>query len=168
MKKSFFLLLISTCFLVFSSCSNDDASNPVIGSWKLITWSIAIPVDLNSDSKFSTNLLDEIACDANEILSFDAHGLAYSSNTFNPELSISLKDDTSDEYIIDVTCDEGSIGFATEYAQIGQESVSFNDAVGVVSGSRLSIVYPNAIKVYNETFTEVVETKNLTLIYEKN
>ncbi|MBJ7881806.1 hypothetical protein [Gelidibacter salicanalis] len=167
MRKSLCLLCFSICIFVCSACSTDDINNPILGSWKLTSWSIAIPFDLNSDAKFNTNLLDETNCEVNEVLSFDTHSLVASKNTFNPELTVSLKDGTSDKYIIKESCAEGAIGFATEYTQINAQSVSFNGAAGSVTVSTLTMVYKDAIKVYNEALTEVLETKDLTLVYEK-
>lgn len=167
MKKSLCLLFLSVCFFVCSACSKDDVKNPIIGNWKLTAWSIEIPFNLNNDATFSTNLLDETTCEVNEILRFDTNGLVTSNDTFNPELKVRLKDGTSDVYMITETCAEGAIGFATEYNQVNDQSIGFNGVVAVVTGSKLTVVYEGAIKVYNEALTEIIATKDLTLVYEK-
>lgn len=167
MNKSLYLLFFSVCFIVCSACSKDDDKNPIVGNWKLKSWSIEIPINLKTDTSFSTNLLDETNCEVNEILSFDKNGLVTSHNTFNPELKVRLKDGTTDIYLISETCAEGTIGFAAEYKQITDQSVGFNGVVAVVTGATLTVVYEDAFKVYNEAFTEVVDTKDLTLVYEK-
>lgn len=167
MKKSLGLLFFSVSVLVCSACSEAGVKHPVIGSWKLISWSTEIPIDLNSDGIFSTNLLDETSCKANEILTFDKERLVISNNTFNPDITVSLKDGASDKYSIKETCAEGSIGFATEYTQINDQSVRFNNTVAGVYGSKLTIVYKNTVKVYNKALTEVVATRDVTLVYEK-
>jgi hypothetical protein len=167
MKRSLCLLFLSVCFVVSSACSKDDVKNPIIGNWKLTSWSIKIPLDLNSDATFSTNLLDETICEVNEILSFDKNGIVTSSDTFNPELKVRLKNGTSDVYMITETCAEGSVGFATEYEQINDQRVGFNGVFAVVTGTKLTVVYKDAVMVYNEALTEVVATKDLTLVYEK-
>lgn len=167
MKKSLCLLFLSVCFIVCSACSKDNDKNPIIGNWKLTSWSIEIPFNLKKDTTFSTNLLDETDCEVNEILSFDNNGLVTSNDTFNPELKVRLKNGTSDDYMITETCAEETIGFATEYKQITDQSVGFNGVVAVVTGTKLTVVYKDAIKVYNEALTEVLGMKDLTLVYEK-
>ncbi|TXE10679.1 hypothetical protein ES711_01870 [Gelidibacter salicanalis] len=167
MKKSLFLLCLIGSFFLFSGCSDDDVRNPVVGNWVLKSWSIQIPVDLNGDGVYSTNLLKETRCAVREILSFDTNGIVASTHTFNPELQIALKEDTSDEYFVDEICAEGILGFAAEYDQIGEESISYNDNIGTVRVNRLSLVFKNAIKIYNADFTKVIETKDLFVIYQK-
>lgn len=167
MKTSLFLLCLVCSFFVILGCSEDDVRNPVVGSWELKSYSIHIPVDLNGDGIYSTNLLDETRCGSKEILSFDTNGIVASNNTFNPKLQIALLEDTSDEYLVDEICAEGTLGYAAEYNQIGDESISYNDNIGTVKGKRLSLVYKNAIKIYNADFTEVIATKDLFVVYQK-
>ena len=40
--------------------------------------------------------------------------------------------------------------------------VLINDSVATVSGNTLSLVFIDAIKIYNENLTQVIATKNLT------
>ncbi len=165
MKINLRLLFISVCFLVSLSCSNDDFTNPVIGHWELVTWSVDIPFELDNDMISSSNYLDKTACNVNETLTFDKNGTVTSRDTFNPEITISLKEDTSDIYIVEEICAEGSIGFSTSYAQVNNQNIELNGAVGLVETKKLTLVYPNAIKIYNEALTDVIENKNLTLVY---
>lgn len=167
MKKSICLFLLSLCFVICSACTDDDINNPIIGNWKLTSWSIGIPIDINSDTEFSINLLDETQCNPNETLSFDKNGLVTSNDTFNPEIQVSLEEGTSDNYIVKEVCAEGIIGFATEYTQVNDQSVGFNNVVAVTNGTTLTVVYKDAINVYNEALTEVISKKDLTLVYEK-
>ena len=167
MKITLRLLFFSFCFIICLSCSKDNVENPVIGNWELTTWTVDIPFDLDNDMASSTNFLDKTACNVNETLSFDDNGNVSSSDTFNPEITIRLKDGTSDVYFVNEVCAEGSIGFSTSYIQVNNQNVELNGAVGIVANKKLTLVYVNAVKIYNEALTEVIATKDLTLVYMK-
>ncbi|MEJ2112847.1 MAG: hypothetical protein P8X62_03775 [Flavobacteriaceae bacterium] len=159
------IILIAILFLTSCTAEDIDDNINVIGAWKLTTWTIDVPVDLNNDTIFSMNLLDEVSCDNNEILIFDTKGIVSSNHTFNPNIDIALI--SNEKYIFNVECGVGTIGFATSYAQIDYNTVQFNSIESTINGNKLSTVYKNAIKIYNEDFSEVVEIKDLTLIYTK-
>ena len=167
MKITFRLLFLSLFFLTLLSCSQDEDKRPIIGTWKLVTWTVDIPFDLDNDNLTSSNFLDKTACNVNETLSFDDNGNVSSSDTFNPEITIRLKDGTSDVYFVNEVCAEGSIGFSTSYIQVNNQNVELNGAVGIVANKILTLVYVNAVKIYNEALTEVIATKDLTLVYMK-
>ena len=167
MKIILRLLFLSTCFTLILSCSKDDPKNPVVGNWKLLTWTVDIPFNLDNNEVSSLNFLDKTACSVNETLTFDKNGIATSHDTFNPEDTIRLKDGTSDVYFIEEICAEGSIGFSTEYTKVSEQHIELNGVVGVLQDERLTFVYVNAIKIYNEALTEVIQSKDLTLVYTK-
>ena len=163
-------LLFVLCFvsLLLTSCSGEDQDEiSVVGTWRLTTWNVADGFDINNDGAVSTNILDEIECTNDETLIFEAKGVVSSNKTYNPDIDIALLEGTTDEYTFRVTCDEqGVIGFATTYSQsIG--TVIFNDREFTLIGNQLFRVNKEAIKIYNENFTEVVDTKDLKLIYTK-
>lgn len=133
----------------------------------MTTWTVGIPIDLKDTMQFSTNLIDQTSCDVNEILSFDSNGIVTSEDTFSPRITIRLKETAADEYMLEEICAEGVIGYATDYSHEASGEVQFNNTVGVVVNNQLTVVYKNAVKVYNETLTEVVESKDLTLVYTK-
>ncbi|AUP80811.1 hypothetical protein [Flavivirga eckloniae] len=162
-------LLFILCFipLLFASCSKEDNDVSVVGTWKLTAWNITDGFDINKDGTVSTNILDEVVCENNETLIFETNGVISSSETYNPEIDIALLDGTTDEYTYMVTCDEqGVIGFATTYSQ-ATDKVVFNDVEFTVGDKELFRVKKEAIKIYNETFTEVIATKDLTMVYTK-
>ena len=167
MKISFRILFISVCFIIYTSCAGDGSKNPIHGDWELIAWNVGIPFDLNNDVAPSLNLLDKTTCDVNETLTFDKNGTVTSDNTFSPEITISLKDSTSDVYFFKEICADGSIGFSTSYTQVNNQSVELNGATGTVESQKLTLVYTDAVKIYNEALTEVIDSKNLTLVYAK-
>ena len=167
MTITFRILFISIFFLICASCSSDQSKNPVVGNWKLVMWTVGIPLNLGNEQVSSLNLLDQTACNVNETLSFDNNGIATSNNTFNPEITIRLKTGTSDVYFVEEICDEGSIGFSTSYVQIDNQNIELNGALGMVEDNRLTLIYADAIKIFNEDLTEVIESKDLTLIYAK-
>ena len=167
MKITFRLLLISSAFFIITSCSKDDDKHRILGTWKLTTWTVDIPFDLDNDMVSSSNFLDKTACAVSETLIFDNNGIVTANDTFNPEIIISLKDDTSGVYDVEEICAEGTIGFSVSYVKVNSQSVEFNNTVAVLSDKRLTIVYENAVKIYNESLTEVIEKKDLTLVYSK-
>lgn len=167
MKKfTLTLCLLIECVLSVA-CSNDETTDSsIVGTWQLTTWTINIPMDLNNDSITSTNLLDEATCDNNETLVFESNGTVSSNSTYNPQVNISLLEST-DDYLWDVVCDtEGTIGLAGSYTQ-NNNSITLFNTTAVVSDNQLTIVYENAIDIYNEDFTQVVTKKDLTLVYTK-
>ncbi|RXJ50122.1 hypothetical protein [Gelidibacter gilvus] len=167
MKTSLRLLFLTVSFVILVSISKDDVKNPVIGGWQLTTWTVGIPIDLKASKHVTTNLLDQTSCTVNETLSFDKDGIVISEDSFSPKITIRLKDGSSDVYIVEEVCAEGVIGFATDYSQETNGEVQFNGTIGIVSNNRLTVVYKEAIKIYNEALTEVIESKDLTLVYTK-
>lgn len=161
------LLALSFGFIIFSSCSNQDDKNAMVGNWKLIAWTVGIPFDLDAEVTPSSNFLDKTACKVNEILTFSINGIVTSNDTFNPEITIRLKDGSSNIYLVKEMCAEGSIGFSTSYDTVDKNHIELNGAVGIVKSNKLTLVYIDAFKVYNEALTEVIDHKDLTLVYVK-
>ena len=89
-----------------------------------------------------------------------------SNDSFHHIIDISKSDLTS-EYIFDIECSEGYVSFAAIYIQENSNTVEFNNHTSVITNNELIRVYENAIEIYNEDFTEIVEVKNLTLVYTK-
>ena len=162
------LSILFFVLLLFTSCSgedNDDLS--IVGTWKLTAWDVVGGFDINNDGTVNTNILDEIECVNNETLIFEPNGVISSNKTFNPDIDIALLEGTTDEYMFNVTCDQqGIIGFATTYSQNG-DTVIFNDKKSTLIGNQLIRVVKESITIYNEDFTEVLATKDLTLVYTK-
>ena len=167
MKIILRLLIISVCFIVCSSCSKDDDDNPIVGNWDLVNWSVGIPFDIDQNISPSSNFLEHTSCAINETVTFDDKGTVIGKDTFNPEITISLKDNTSDVFFVEEICAEGSIGFSTSYVEDDNKNIDFNGATGSLSNQKLTLVYANAVKIYNEALTEVIDTKDLTLVYLK-
>ncbi|OMP31248.1 hypothetical protein [Mangrovimonas sp. DI 80] len=170
--KQFGAVISLICILQLSvACSEDSSSkNALVGKWKLTSWSAEVPMDLNNDGLANVNLLKEITCSNKETLSFDVHGIVSSEDTFNPTVMISeVNGGGGNAYAVQVECAEGIIGFATDYAfdstngtvQIGENTVA------TLNGGELTIVYGNAIEIYNTELAEVVGTKDLTKVYTK-
>ncbi|WP_323027350.1 hypothetical protein [Gelidibacter japonicus] len=167
MKTSIRLLFFTFTFFILLSSSKQVVKNPLIGGWELTTWTVGIPIQLKDSKHFTTNLLDQTSCNVNEILSFDKDGIVISEDTFSPQIIIRLKDGTSDVYLVEEICAEGRIGYATDYSYDSNGNVEFNSIVGVVANKQLTVIYKDAIKIYNEALTEVIENKDLTLVYRK-
>lgn len=154
--------------MVSFACSNESYdSTTVEGMWKLTAYNVDNGFDINNDGIKSINILDEIDCANNEFLTFEPNGVISSNLTFNPDIRIVLLDGTTDEYVFNVTCDnEGVIGFAANYTQNG-ETITYNNKNVSIIDNQLYVVFKNAVKIYNEGFIEVVDTKDLTMVYTK-
>ena len=167
MKKIIFVLTVITLVLTSTSCFTDADDKTINGVWALTEWNIEDGFDINNDGIINTNILNEIDCVNNETLVFESTGVVSSNFTFNPTIEIALVNGTSNNYIFNVVCDEeGFISFATTFT-INGNVILINGSEGTLEGNKLSRVFVDAIKVYNEDFTEVIATKNLTLVYSK-
>jgi len=168
--KNTMTFIILACVLMFStSCSKDDleTNNPsVVGVWKLSSYDIGISVDIDKDDKRNTNILNEIDCEVNEELVFKSNGTVASNDSFHHIIDIS-KSNLTNDYIFNVECSEGYISTATSYVKESNTRIEFNGIVSTINSNQLTRVFENAIEIYNEDFTEVVEVKNLTLVYTK-
>lgn len=171
MNKLILNLCIAFVLVCFTSCSSDDMQDSnnlsISGVWKLTAWNIEGGFDINNDGTISSNLLNEIDCSRNETLFFDNNGVVSLNTTFNPDIGIALLNETTDEYSFDVTCDtEGVISLATEYT-IKDSIITIGESEAMIEGNQISLVFEGRIKIHNEDFTEVIETKDLTLVYNK-
>ncbi|PWH83168.1 hypothetical protein DIS18_01025 [Algibacter marinivivus] len=168
-------LLLNLCYAIllvcFTSCSSEDIQDSndssIVGVWTLNAWNIEDGFDMNNDGTVSTNLLNEIDCDRNETLFFDKNGVVSLNTTFNPDINISLLNSETNTYNFDVTCDtEGVVSLATEYS-IDDSMIAIGESVAKIENGQIFLVFEDRIKIYNEDFTEVIETKDLTLVYSK-
>lgn len=167
MKKLVHFLCAVLMLALFTNCTKDDVKVSILGTWKLTTWTIDVPLDLNSDTITSTNLLDEVSCANNETLVFETNGVMSSNNSFSPKIEIVLLNNTIDTYVFDIECLEGVIGFATTYIHTSDDVIVFNDKEALVNGNQLICVYEDAIKIYSENMSNILETKDLKLVYTR-
>jgi hypothetical protein len=154
-----------------TSCSSDDMqdsnNSSILGVWQLTAWNVEEGFDFNEDGTENTNLLNEIDCSRNETLIFDNNGVVSLNTTFNPDIDIALKDGSSNTYIFNVTCDtEGVISLATSY-QLKDSSVFIGEFKASFMDNQITLVFKERIKIYNENFTEVIDRRDLTLVYTK-
>ncbi|MEZ4802471.1 MAG: hypothetical protein R2797_06830 [Gelidibacter sp.] len=169
MKNLFIKIILVVLVINFSSCSKDDENRitSIIGTWELTTWTIGIPMDLNDDGIFHDNLLVESNCANNETLFFESNGTFSSNLSYNPTVLIHMENNDNENYIFDVTCDtEGTIGLSGSYEQNGNE-VLLIEKMAILSNNQLTVIYENAIDIYNEDDDEIVASRDLTLIYTK-
>ncbi|MBF8149333.1 hypothetical protein ITJ86_05460 [Winogradskyella sp. F6397] len=163
--------ILAVCFLICiigmtTSCS-DESEHDIVGVWLLTTRTVDIPFDVNQDGESNTNLTKEIDCNKEETLTFKNNGSVFSGNEFSNPLQY-YKEDTTNVYRINSDCNtEGIISFASEYNITDEDTIKISDRVYVLQQNTLTTVYKNAVDIYNEDFTEVLETKDLTLVYTK-
>jgi len=163
MKKIVSMTFIC-CFLVLTtSCSKDDTGNntSLNGTWRLTSYEIGFSADVNKDGAKNLNVLEEIDCDVNETLTFESNNQLTSEDSFNHVINIS-KSNLNNDYVFDVLCAEGYVSFA-ETLETEERSVLESSIVG----NQLTRVFENAIEIYNEDFTEIIEFKNLKMGYTK-
>ena len=171
MNKLLLYLCFASVLVFFTSCSSDDVqdsnNNAIIGVWKLTAWNVDEGFDINQDGVVSNNLLNEIDCTRNETLFFDDQGVVSLNTTFNPDLDITLLDESTREYSFNVACDtEGVISLATTYT-IDDSIIMIGESEATIQDNQIFLVFEDRIKVYNEDLTQVVATKDLTLVYTK-
>lgn len=162
MKKLHLLLFTLIILLVCFSCKN--INNDIVGNYVLTSWDIGMEFDINRDNTSNFNLLKEFKCSNSELLSVKSDQTISSVNTFSPTVKISKRDS---DYYGTVDCAEGSIGFATSYLAEGNNLKLDTDETIVVKNNQLIRTFEKAIKIYNQDFTEVIETKDLILTYSK-
>lgn len=169
MKSTLKHLLLFVILGLVTACSKEDVdTHAIVGEWKLTSWTAShIPFDLNHDNITSTNLLDEIDCANNEILVFTADKFMHSDDTFNPIVTMVLLNGITDDYRITAECAEGIIGFSKAYTLVSETEVQIDNNIATINGNQLTIVYENAIAIYNEVLAQVIATKDLTLVYTK-
>ena len=167
-------LLLNLCaafvLVCFTSCSADDMqdsnNSSITGVWKLTAWNIEGGFDINNDGTVSLNLLNEIECSRNETLFFDNNGIVSLNTTFNPDIGIALLNETTNDSRFDIACDtEGVISLATEYT-VKDSVITIGESEAMIEGNQIYLVFEGRIKIYNEDFTEVLEAKDLTLVYD--
>ncbi len=171
MNKLLLNLCIAFVLVCFTSCSTDDMqdsnNSSITGVWKLTAWNIDGGFDINNDGTVSTNLLNEIDCSRNETLFFDNDGVVSLNTTFNPDINIALLNEATSEYSFNVACDtEGVISLATSYT-VNDSMIMIGESEAQIDGNQIFLVFQDRIKIYNEDFTQVLETKDLTLVYNK-
>ncbi|MFD1064228.1 hypothetical protein ACFQ1Q_13310 [Winogradskyella litorisediminis] len=159
--RSLYLIIVAVFFHSFLFSQKD---NTLFGQWQLVSWSVDLPMDLNNDGQFSTNLIEETNCKNNEVLTISTNGILKSNKTFNPTVNISK---TATGYEISETCNEGSIGFSNQFTL--DDNKLYLDIGGnykLVDGNLIR-VFEGAVNVFNSDYSKVSETKNLTLVYKK-
>jgi len=161
-----FLVLI----VFLSSCSIEPVEETfdfLEGTYRLTEYSVNVPIDLDNDTNYNTNLLEEIDCENNETLVFDRQGFMYSNLTFNPKIEVALIDAQPGTFAVDVDCDtEGVIGMAISYRKSGN-TIIINERIATLNGNNITMIFKNAIDIYNQDKTVVVDTKDLKLVYSK-
>lgn len=163
----YFYLVICLLLLSLASCTKDADDNVISGTWVLTEWQVETGFDMNSDGVANTNILNEIDCINNETLVFETKGVVISNNTFNPDISIALKNGTLNDYIFNITCDdEGVISYATPF-DVNGNTILIGESIATLNGHKLTRVFVDAIKIYNQDFTQILRTENLIMVYTK-
>lgn len=162
MKKN--ILSFVFLFMLFTGFSCNDDANPILGDWVLSSWSIGVQMDVNNDKVTSQNLIDEATCDNQEVLSVKVNKTIGAVNTFSPTVKVSK---INSVYKFNVQCANGGLGFASSYKQVDNKLKLDDGSEFLIQNQNLVRVFKDAITVYNEDFSQVIETKDLTLIYTK-
>ncbi len=166
LNKIFSIFCLVGLLSVATACS-DKKEHSVVGMWVLTTRTVDIPFDGNQDGVAHINLLKEIDCNKEETLTFEANGTVSSGNEFSNVLHY-FKEDGTNIYKINSDCNtEGIISFASEYRINEEDTIMISNRVYVLKENTLTTTYKDAVEIYNEDATEVIETKDLKLIYSR-
>jgi len=161
--KAFFILCLAIAMI---ACTKSDKSKAV-GVWQLTTRTTDIPFDVNNDGVFSTNLVDEIDCNDIETLTFEENGTVFSGNEASVIMKYFKTADTN-SYGLNIDCNkEGIISFASSYNEIDEDTIQVSGRNYVIDNNTMTTIFKDAVKVYNEDFTEIIETRDLKLVYKK-
>ena len=164
LKISIVFIFLSCC--LFLGCSGDQSNNQHIGTWELVSYSVGISADLNNDNIANENLLKEFGCENLETMVFEDEVVS-NNKSFNPEVKITLVNAENNEYAFSVKCDnEGFIGFASDYLKQG-DTITIQNKVSILKDDTLTRVLSGNIEVYNAAGTEIIERRDLTLVYKK-
>lgn len=163
-KKIFLLLFVGVFTL---SCSNEESEQEVslIGEWELTEWRIGIEADINNDGVSSFNLLNEIECNSQELITFDAENNISLIVEENPKLFLTENSETG-EYQFHLTCSEGVIGTAATYTFENDTVEAFNSTY-LKDNNVLTETIEYAIEIYNEDLTEAIGLLNSVKVYTK-
>ena len=165
--KNILITSILICLLGLSMSCSEKKDSQIIGVWKLTTRTINIPFDVNNDGLYNNNLIEEVECNPIETLTFDNNGTVYSGNELSSELTF-FKQTNPVTYGINVTCDESAIiSFASEFNIISTDTIQISARNYIVNDTTLATIFENAVEIFNKDFTEILETRDLTLIYSK-
>lgn len=164
LSPNYFLLILGILFL--NSCEKDNETivdAELIGQWKLTELRTPVAFDINQDGIANTNLLLELDCKNEELLSFDALGGVQSVYTYNYDLKTAQ---TSDGYIHQVDCGEELLAWATDYVS-EDGGIYFLERVSRVKGNKLYTTYENSLDIHSSDFSEVIESLEVTRVYTK-
>lgn len=161
-------LILVICLVFLSSCAKEEIKihSQVIGEWKLTSYTIGSAFDIDKDGTSHLNLLNEMDCVNNEVLRFETTSVVYSNETYNPTIDIS-KSGVDNAYNFNIECSEGIIGFATSFSQVTSNTFQFNDKTFIISNNSFDIILEDEVEIYNEDFTQIIETRDLVLTYSK-
>lgn len=165
MRKNLYTNLCLLVLILSFSCSKTESSNDFVGTWDLTSWSIDANFNSDSSNSRSDNLLTLIHCTNNESLVIDSLGTVMTNDTFSP--TFKLISSESSDYQMTVECAEGSVGFATSYSQINDNSLIVNGITYNMQGNQLSAIFENAIPIYDLEGAYKIGAKDLKVVYTK-
>ena len=164
-------VIFITCILSLLFACNQDKSEfketeLLDGVWRLTAWNVSEALDINNDGVVSNNLLNEISCLNNEILEFNASGIASFNNTFNPSLEIITQNNLQEDLSISINCNPGVIGAATTYSKKGN-TITLGSEIAIINGDEITIERKDKLKVFNADRSKIVDTHDVDAVYTK-
>ncbi|WP_299556201.1 hypothetical protein [Seonamhaeicola sp.] len=167
LRTSFVFLLI----ILVSSCSKDDITPPVEGLWVLTEYKVkGEGIDVNKDGIISQNMYDELNCTATSkhTMHFEDGYIGYFVASPS-SVKIALVEGTTNEYIYDVWCDpdNGTIGTTLHYSQKGDIIIIDGNSSRNYTINDDKLIGAATINIYDESFTNIIDTKALRVVYTK-
>lgn len=150
--------------ILFVSCSKEADSSWSEGSWELIEWNLDFDVD---EGIRSINLLDEIQCSYRETLVFDSINVFTSTVAYQPQITANTILN-SDELFFNIECGEGIISVTGLHYAEKTDLVEVNDDIVFLKEGNTLVEYPYTnIVLYNNDFTEIIDTLTAKKIFRK-
>lgn len=168
MNKSISYLCLIFILTVFTSCSKDDSQdNSIQGTWKLTSWTLKTPIDLNNDG-VSSSIFDPGCLNGSELKFID-------NSTGTLFFSSIVSYNTSNEngtlvFMTSCSTDSELSPSPITYIQDGEKLVitdNNEEFVLIRDGNTLSMLIPSGFKASASDTFEPTVSQDITYIFSK-
>lgn len=174
MKNLFRLALLSVA-LVFSSCvvnDDEDTSVDLVGTWKMTSFTISTPYDLNGDGTPNTDILVETGCYQNETLDFNDNGSGVSTNRSYLDIEVELVTGTTDQYNYNIDCVDEFFQEDFTWSQTGSSvavTIGAFTVLATQSADTLTLVIPSgfSLEIPDGNGATFTLNETVTVVYTK-
>jgi len=169
MKKLFLAFCSCLSFIAFTSCSTEaiDETSTILGQWKLTSWKVNSPIDLNNDgvfnSEFSAGCLSDSNIsfiDASNGTIFYSSSVTYNTRMENGQQVLMISCSTRDDIIpslVSYTINNNSIIVSNNEEEF---VLTLND-------NKLSMHVPNGFVAKDIETLETTITRDITYVFTR-